>query len=101
MQAVRKGEIWLPKRVNLPGTNTVVTPPPRKILVEWICDAIDEQIAEKLAVNPNQNFSNVTTLQKLLRKKLADTTFLLELLSVLDKDHAVFKANYVYQRPRP
>ena len=99
MEAVREGSVWCPKRDDIDKPIVVVTPPPQDVLSSEIVLILEEGIRSK-ANDSLFNPKPVQNLVDLLKKKKADTQWLLELLYVLNRNHGVFAPDYLYIKPR-
>ena len=99
MEAVREGSVWCPKREDIDRPVVVVTPPPQDVLSQEIVLILEEGMRQK-ATDSLFNPKPVQNLVDLLRKKKADTQWLLEVLYVLNRNHGVFAPDSLYIKPR-
>ena len=93
---VREGYIWCP-REDIPRRRSYA-PPPRVVILKKLETRVKQLVRDnELAEDKVKPICRLLTS---LRKRSADTTWLVSILGVFSPDDEIFAKNYKYQRPR-
>ena len=95
MQRVRAGEIFCPRASHVKVPPVCVTPPPKAVLIDKIATASTVRAERGEDVKALD-----LLLERLYKKKSADTPFLVLVLHLVDPADEIFARDYVYQRPQ-
>ena len=94
MAQIRAKIAWCPKRPELSNYKTVLHPPPRHTLAKMLYDRIQMMVGEN--THPEAFLAALEVTAELVKKKLADSTWLLQANYCLLPSHEIFKRDYRY-----
>ena len=97
MTQIRDKKAWCPKRPELANYKIVLHPPPRHTLAKMLYDRVQVMVEEN--VHPAAFLSGLAVTAELVKKKMADSTRLLQANYCLLPSHAIFKRDYRYCPP--
>ena len=98
MMAVKSGEVFVPKKIQIPGGKLVARPPTRKMLEAEIAAAITA-LAEGGEMDEEHGHALVNLLDA-LEARSADVPFLTQILYYCDPSNHIFDKSYRYRRPK-